>query len=130
MVSLYTFINLCLFPLLFLFLGGHRKTRDPNLKPLRPKFGSRPIVWKPLAYIVCVSTSDAHYKSVNKLYNVRMFRNFILSFYYYILESIVEQFWSKDTLHYCCLLYSNILREITVFMYEVYFMSHLFFTIW
>ena len=25
---------------------------DPNLKPLRPKFGSRPIVWKPLFFIL------------------------------------------------------------------------------
>ena len=32
---------------IFIFLESQE---DPNLKPLRPKFGSRPIVWEPLPY--------------------------------------------------------------------------------
>ena len=38
--GLFTMVSLFLY---FIF-GGHGKARDPNLKPARPKFGSRPII--------------------------------------------------------------------------------------
>ena len=44
--------QVCGFPPFFIFILGHKKARDPSLKTSRPKFGSRPIVWKPLAYVV------------------------------------------------------------------------------
>ena len=45
--GLFTIVDLSLVFFIFIlnfYLWGHGKARDPNLKPARPKFGSRPIV--------------------------------------------------------------------------------------
>ena len=46
---LFTMVSLLAF---VYFMRGHVKACDLNLKPWRPKFGSWPIVWKPLGYQV------------------------------------------------------------------------------
>ena len=54
-------ISLFILLIFFNFLG-HRKARDPNLKPSRPKFGSRPIVLKPLVYTIQVILFSKFFK--------------------------------------------------------------------
>ena len=51
------------FHCLFLTFWGHPKAHDPNLEPLRPKFGLRPIVWKPLLQGIKIC---ANYHKISK----------------------------------------------------------------